>query len=94
MTVRAGLVVVPWELYDPTPQVEQLSMLAWSEGVVVSAMVFPLAHRAQVLPLYPAMLVDLLTVCVALTVYVPTPPIPLPKAVIVVPVVIPVPTIV
>ena len=48
MTVWAGLVVVPWELYDPAPQVEQLSMLAWSEAVVVSMMAFPLAHRAQV----------------------------------------------
>ena len=41
------MVVVAWVLYDPAPQVEQLSMLAWSEAVVVSAMAFPLAHIAQ-----------------------------------------------
>ena len=87
------MVVVAWVLYDPAPQVEQLSILAWSEAVVVSARFFPLAHRVHVV-LQPAMLVSVLKVCVALTVYVPTPPVPSPKTVIVVPVVTPVPEIV
>ena len=87
------MVVVPWMLYDPAPHFEQLSMLAWSEAVVVSAMAFPLAHIAQ-LP-KPAMLVAVLTDCdMPLIVYVPVKPVPVRKTVIVVPVVMPVPEIV
>ena len=74
-------------LYDPAPQIEQLSMLAWSEAVVVSAMAFPFAHIVHVV-LQPAMLVAVLTECVELIVYVADV-----NAVIVVPVVMPVPEI-